>query len=162
MRQRYAFIIALILSTLIQYPINKGFCQEQADAHRFVDNGDGTVTDMQTNLMWQKGDNGEKITFDKAQEYCKTLKLGGYTDWRLPKVDEHNTAVIVELMMPAHEQDSLAAGPFQIPADFYWSDDPTVRMPFNYPTTHVAAMTNLIGGNKESKAYVRTVRDNKK
>jgi len=29
---------------------------------RFVDNGDGTVTDMRLKIMWQKGDNGKQVT----------------------------------------------------------------------------------------------------
>ena len=49
----------------------------------FTDNGDGTVTDNNTRLMWQKLDGGEMI-FESAVEYCKDLKLAGYSDWRLP------------------------------------------------------------------------------
>ena len=45
--------------------------------NRFVDNGDGTVTDTKKHLMWQKEDNGEEITFKQALEYCGTLHLGG-------------------------------------------------------------------------------------
>ena len=47
---------------------------------RFLDNGDGTVTDKRRKIMWQKGDNGKEVTFQEAQEYCKTLRLGGYAD----------------------------------------------------------------------------------
>ena len=67
---------------------------------RFVDRGDGTVTDTRRKIMWQKGDNGKEVTFEEAQEYCKTLRLGGYADWCLPKADEVDTAVAVKLMMP--------------------------------------------------------------
>lgn len=49
----------------------------------FKDNGDGTVTDYITGLMWQETDGGE-MTFGSAQEYVKNLSLGGYKDWRLP------------------------------------------------------------------------------
>ena len=49
----------------------------------FTDNGDGTVTDNNTSLMWQKTDGGEMI-FENAGPYCSSLTLGGYTDWRLP------------------------------------------------------------------------------
>lgn len=49
----------------------------------FTDNGDGTVTDNNTGLMWQKNDGGE-MTFENAVNYCKNLSLAGYTDWRLP------------------------------------------------------------------------------
>ena len=50
----------------------------------FIDNGDGTVTDTITGLMWQKSDGGE-MTIENARTYCSTLTLAGYSDWRLPK-----------------------------------------------------------------------------
>jgi hypothetical protein len=49
----------------------------------FTDNGDGTVTDNITGLMWQKTDGGE-MTFENAASYCNDLVLGGFSDWRLP------------------------------------------------------------------------------
>ena len=93
---------------------------------RFVDRGDGTVTDTSRKIMWQKGDNGKEVTFEEAQEYCKTLRLGGYADWRLPNPDERDTAVAVVLMMPKHSRDAHAY------LDLYWSSNPTALIPFNY------------------------------
>jgi formylglycine-generating enzyme required for sulfatase activity len=49
----------------------------------FTDNGDGTITDNVSKLMWQKSDGGE-MTFENAVAYCNNLTLAGYTDWRLP------------------------------------------------------------------------------
>ena len=49
----------------------------------FTDNGDGTITDNVTKLMWQKVDGGE-MTFENAVTYCNHLQLGGYSNWRLP------------------------------------------------------------------------------
>lgn len=49
----------------------------------FTINGNGTVTDTVTGLMWQQKDGGE-MTIERAIYYCDTLTLGGYTDWRLP------------------------------------------------------------------------------
>jgi hypothetical protein len=49
----------------------------------YADNGDGTVSDQVTGLMWQKTDGGE-MTWEKAQEYAHQLQLGGHHDWRLP------------------------------------------------------------------------------
>jgi hypothetical protein len=53
----------------------------------FTDNGDGTITDNNTGLMWQKTDGGE-TTFENAITYCDNLTLGGFTDWRLPTSQE--------------------------------------------------------------------------
>jgi hypothetical protein len=49
----------------------------------YTDNGNGTVTDEITGLMWQKTDGGE-MTFSAAKSFCESLDLAGYIDWRLP------------------------------------------------------------------------------
>ncbi len=64
-------------------------------APRFTDNGNGTVTDNLTGLMWTKdaspeagGVGVEKVNWETALNYCNGLTLGEYTDWRLPNVKE--------------------------------------------------------------------------
>ena len=49
----------------------------------FTDNGNGTVTDTNTGLMWQKTDNGES-TWEYAVTNARNVAVGGYSDWRLP------------------------------------------------------------------------------
>jgi len=61
---------------------------EYAAAARFVNNGDGTVTDTQTGLMWANKDNGSKINWWNAESYCKGYSGGGKSGWRLPTIDE--------------------------------------------------------------------------
>lgn len=53
----------------------------------FTENGDGTVTDNVTGLMWQKADGGE-MTWEDAGSYAAALSLGGRSDWRLPSNHE--------------------------------------------------------------------------
>ena len=55
---------------------------------RFKDNGDGTVTDQRSGLMWAAKDNGEYIPWSRAKAYCENYTGGGYSDWRLPTQDE--------------------------------------------------------------------------
>jgi hypothetical protein len=119
---------------------------------RFVDNGDGTVTDTRRKIMWQKGDNGKEVTFPEAQEYCKTLRLGGHDDWRLPKPEEGETAVVVELMMPIHSPDTYAR------FDLYWSSDSTVLIPFNYRPSHGVQVSRIYPARAGGRAFVRAVR----
>ena len=57
-------------------------------ADRFVDNGDGTVTDTKTGLMWAAMDNGSNISWMDAQSYCLNYNGGGYADWRMPTLAE--------------------------------------------------------------------------
>ena len=61
----------------------------------FVDNGDGTISDTHSNLMWKKDDSykefGYGITWLEAHDYCEMLndkKFAGYDDWRLPGIEE--------------------------------------------------------------------------
>lgn len=44
--------------------------------------------DPDTGLTWTKADNGSDINWNDAKAYCSNLRLGGYTDWRLPTIDE--------------------------------------------------------------------------
>ncbi|MBN2302823.1 MAG: DUF1566 domain-containing protein, partial [Lentisphaerae bacterium] len=62
----------------------------EPDHSRFTDNGDGTITDNVTRLMWQKGENERTNWFD-ALEKCRDMRLAGYSDWRLPNIKELNT-----------------------------------------------------------------------
>lgn len=63
----------------------------------FTNNGDGTITDNVTSLMWQKSpdtdedgdiDASDKVTYSAAVSGASKLSLGGYSDWRLPTIKE--------------------------------------------------------------------------
>ncbi|MBF0564529.1 MAG: DUF1566 domain-containing protein [Nitrospirae bacterium] len=58
----------------------------------YKDNGDGTVTDLSTGLMWQKNPGGKK-TWMEAMNGAATFNLAGYTDWRLPNAKELQSIV---------------------------------------------------------------------
>lgn len=54
----------------------------------FVDNGDGTITDRATGLMWMKTDSGKGMNWRSALQYAENLNYAGYSDWRLPNAKE--------------------------------------------------------------------------
>ncbi len=56
----------------------------------FVDNGDGTVTDSATGLMWQQSDYYLNMGsgWRDGLNYCEGLSLAGHNDWRLPNIKE--------------------------------------------------------------------------
>ncbi len=56
--------------------------------NNFVDNGDGTITDQATGLMWQQADSGAGMAWAEALSYCENLDSAGYSDWRLPHAKE--------------------------------------------------------------------------
>ena len=49
---------------------------------------EGVYVDPETKLMWTIERNGEDIDWFEANEYAKQLRLGGYSDWRLPTIEE--------------------------------------------------------------------------
>jgi hypothetical protein len=59
----------------------------------FVDNGDGTITDQSTGLMWQTTDDGVTRNWEEALAYAEGLQLAGYDDWRLPNAKELQSIV---------------------------------------------------------------------
>lgn len=52
------------------------------------DNGDGTVRDSASGLLWTQSGNGEEITHGDSIVFCEDLSLAGFDDWRLPTLEE--------------------------------------------------------------------------
>jgi len=69
-------------------------------AGRYRDEGDGTVTDITTDLQWQRVSVGQcwenddcigkatEYNWEQAFEAAGASKFAGYQDWRLPTIDE--------------------------------------------------------------------------
>lgn len=56
-------------------------------------NGDGTVTDHVTGLVWEETENSGDVDWQGAIDYCAALDLGGYDDWRAPSRVEMTSIV---------------------------------------------------------------------
>lgn len=67
---------------------NKGYGK-----NKFVDNNDGTVTDITTGLMWQKADSGHGMNWEMALDYAENLTSSEHDDWRLPNAKELQSIV---------------------------------------------------------------------
>ena len=61
--------------------------------NHFVDNGDGTISDLATGLMWQQADDGNARDWKDALAYAEDLELAKYNDWRLPNAKELQSIV---------------------------------------------------------------------
>ena len=59
----------------------------------FTGNGDGTITDNATGLMWQQADDGISRDWQTALTYAENMQLAGYDDWRLPDAKELQSIV---------------------------------------------------------------------
>jgi formylglycine-generating enzyme required for sulfatase activity len=84
----------------------------------FTDNGNGTITDIITELVWQKVDGGE-MTFENAITYCDTLVLGGVSDWHLP--NSHELFSILNLGKNRPAMDTMYFP--RTLAEYWWSSD---------------------------------------
>ena len=94
------------------------FCLN-AIAGDFTDNGNGTVTDNVTGLIWKQEDNETCFyTWEQALTYCEdSLILAGYSDWRLPNVKELESIVDI-----GHYAQSIDLNYFpNTYLDEYWS-----------------------------------------
>lgn len=145
----------------------------------FTSNGDGTVTDNNTGLMWQKCSAGQNATSCSgiASTYnwfmargirnliynrgstniCGSLDLGGHNDWRLPTKKELITIVDYSKAQPGPTINTTIF-PFTNTNPNYWTATPDVTDPGNVWSV------GFYGGNvsnlqaKSVEQYVRCVR----
>jgi hypothetical protein len=70
------------------YPGQDANIYGAAYARVLVDNGNGTLSDLNGGLMWQQENVTSGVTWQGALDYCNNLSLGGYSDWHLPAFGE--------------------------------------------------------------------------
>ncbi|HPV98672.1 MAG TPA: DUF1566 domain-containing protein [Spirochaetota bacterium] len=131
-------------------------------AVRFTDNGDGTVTDHGTGLVWQKCSRGQNIldcsgtatnaTWQEALQYCRNLSLDGRS-WRLPSVNE-----LKSIVNYSKSGTKINTGYFPNTLSNYWSSSTAVENAV--PAWYVHFFNgNVSISNKSSFYLVRCVTD---
>lgn len=61
--------------------------------NKFKDNGDGTIIDEATGLIWMKADSKQGMDWPTALKYAEDMKLADHSDWRLPNAKELQSIV---------------------------------------------------------------------
>lgn len=99
----FLFITIFFSSNLLWAQGCNSSTQRSASDSRYQDNGDGTVSDLQVKEMWQRcsiGQSGKNcaagsaavFSWDQAQLQAEVLNkaggFAGYTDWRVPTLNE--------------------------------------------------------------------------
>ena len=131
--------------------------QPVASQPSYTDNGDGTVTDNRTGLMWLKYANnynsGAAQTWEAALSGCESFSYAGYSDWRLPNVRE------LESIVDAGEQNPAINTTYFLNTESsqYWTSTTYV------PDTSYAWLVYFYNGGvnvyyKSYNFYVRPVR----
>jgi len=140
----------------------------------FIDNGDGTVTNTDTGLMWEvktdDGGNRDKdntYTWEEALSYCDTLTLASHNDWRLPNANELQSIVDYSTYDPSINTtffpDTVSPTYIPIPSSPYWSSTTNADYPGYAGDPSYAWLVDfyagdVYGGRKSYYSYVRAVR----
>jgi Protein of unknown function (DUF1566)/Secretion system C-terminal sorting domain len=107
-----------------------------------ADNGDGTITDNATGLMWTQDDDGQGMNWADALSYAEAFELVGKTDWRLPNAKELQS--ILDYTRSPSTTNSAAIDPLfncsqiideggEIDYPFYWSGTTHANMQEDAP-----------------------------
>lgn len=127
---------------------------QPARSHHFVDNGNGTVTDTDTGLMWQQETAPDGMNWQNALSYCEDLILGGYDDWRLPNVVE-----LISLADPNGFYPAINTNYFPAPGIHYSNWSSTTWAYRIDEARDVGFNSGKAGsGGKSANMYVRAVR----
>jgi hypothetical protein len=93
----------------------------------YVDNGDGTVTDKVTDLIWQQATDGKLRDWEGSIQHCEDLVFAGHGDWKLPSNKELSSTVDLLLYKPAIDTAFFPDTDYKA---YYWSRTPESRDAF--------------------------------
>lgn len=129
----------------------------QAFALGYIDNSDGTVTDVVTGLVWQKSDDDTTRTWQDALTYCNDLNLGGSSNWRLPNNKELFSIVDQSTYDPAIHVATFPGVASGAGTSYYWTSTSYAANPVHaWYVTFYLGTTNYF--TKTSSYLVRCVR----
>ena len=119
-------------------------------------NGDKVIFDEATSLMWQQGGSSERMGFKKFENWIKELNqkgYAGYSDWRLPTLEEAMSLMEPELK----ESDLYIDSMFDSKRWWIWTSD--LLKGYKYQAWVVTFSNgNCYGITFDDSNYVRAVR----
>ena len=118
----------------------------------FTDNGDSTVTDTKTGLVWQQT-SGSQRNWTSSLTYCEDLTLGSLSDWRLPNIKELGSIVDLSQRLPSIDGTAFPSSG----EGGYWSST-TRSLDVSYASLVLFSNGSQYSGGKTSSYPVRCVR----
>jgi len=129
---------------------------------RYRDNGDGTVSDLVTGLVWARDGTGrgcafgQLLTWYEAIDWAENLEFAGYDDWRLPNRRELDSLVDAGRTLPALDTSVFPNLPASLNYEYWTSStvdfDPFYAWYIGFDSGHVN------GSTKNYHYLVRAVR----
>ena len=104
-------------------PLHGQDAHYQGTAPQYKENGNQTITDLVTGLVWMEVGEEPQQTWEDAIGYCDTLVFAGADDWRLPSKVELESIVNYNNTYPAIDT------AFSCQSAFYWSSTPHLPNP---------------------------------
>lgn len=120
----------------------------------FVDNGDGTISDLATGLMWLKADSGEGMQWKDALSYAEGLAYGGYSDWRLPNAKELQSIIDYSR---APSLSNSAAIDLLFECTSITNEDGVADYPYYWSSTTHANMSSMSGSSAAYLSFGRAL-----
>ena len=119
----------------------------------FTKTGD-IVKDSVSHREWQDDAVGSPMLWESAIDYCESLNLGGYSDWRLPNLNELQSIVDRSKINPA-----IVNGFDNTSSNDYWSSTTYDRD--KHGAWIVSFYYGVVNGSRKggTSNYVRCVRD---
>ncbi len=146
--KRYAMLLVMLVLVCL--------AEQIVLAGTLVDNGDSTISDQVTHLMWQKQNDGTTQTWTSAISYCESLTLAGHADWRLPTIKELKSIADMTKINPAINT-TYFPGTGTESSSYYWSSTTYADSPsFAWYVVFYYGYSDY--GNKTYTYYVRCVR----
>ncbi|MEI7899993.1 MAG: DUF1566 domain-containing protein [bacterium] len=132
----------------------RGMSAPSKPLHHFVQNGDGTVTDPDTGLVWQQSQSAFPTNWEGALQVAENLTLGGRSDWRLPNIKELQSLNDEALAQPSVDTNVFSG---TTAGSAYWSST-TLRASPTQAWCHTCQYGVTTYLNKTSNLWVRCVR----
>lgn len=135
--------------------------EETAPEENFIENGDGTVTDITTGLMWMQCSVGQiwsvggcsgdpsELNWQQALQFAHGLQYADFDGWRIPNMKELATIAERNCVRPSINEDIFPA----TPSDDFWTSTPSVTDP---ERAWVIAFFNSSNSLKDKDLFVFT------
>lgn len=157
--KKYLWLLAVMIPIQVAAQTCISDIDETTPTTNFLDNGNGTVTDLTTGLMWmqcslgQTWSNGactgdaETLNWQQALQQAHGYEFASTDGWRLPNIKELATLSERSCVRPAINETLFPS----TPSDDYWTSTPSLSDP---QRAWVVAFFNSSNSIKEKQLFV--------